>query len=72
MADQKSREMKQILEYKIIDMVDQGKTPEQIENARAEGQADIYEAEGLPRDMDDFYAEGGVVSLKDTAVNMYR
>ncbi len=70
--DQKIREMKQRLEYKIIDMVDQGKTPEQIEKARAEGQADIYEAEGLPRDMDDFYAEGGVVSLKDTAVNMYR
>lgn len=71
-ADQKIREMKQSLEYKIIDMVDQGKTPEQIEKARAEGQADIYEAEGLPRDMGDFYAEGGVVSLKDTAVNMYR
>ena len=68
----KIRAMYRTMEDDILNMQDAGASQQEIDAYRASKQAEIYEAQGLPSDMDDFYADGGVVTLKDTAVNMFR
>ena len=59
------RAMQKTLEDQILKMRDAGVPEEKIEIYRKEKQGDIYEAQGLPRDMEDFYADGGIVGLQE-------
>ena len=59
----KIRAMEQELKDGVIIMRDRGDPERLIEDFIKKKRGDIFEARGLPRDMDDFYAEGGVVSF---------
>ena len=54
-----------------------GKTTKEIDDFKAQKRREMYELQGLPPDMDDFYANGGPVisgvgSLNQTARDMFR
>ena len=55
------RVMREELKDVTAAMKDRGESQQAIENYIRRKRGDIFEAQGLPRDMDDFYAEGGVV-----------
>ena len=55
------RVMREELRDVTAAMKDRGESQQAIENYIRRKRGDIFEAQGLPRDMDDFYAEGGVV-----------
>jgi soluble lytic murein transglycosylase-like protein len=61
----KIRAMYRTMEDDILNMQDAGASQQEIDAYRAAKQAEIYEAQGLPSDMDDFYAEGGIVTLAE-------
>jgi len=57
----KIRNMYRTMEDEILKMRDMGRTETEIEAYRTAEQARINEAQGLPSDIDDFFAEGGAV-----------
>jgi len=57
------RVMREELRDVTAAMKNRGASQQAIENYIRRKRGDIFEAEGLPRDMDDFYADGGVVSF---------
>jgi len=57
------RNMYRTMEDEILKMRDMGRTEAEIEAYRTSEQARINEAQGLPSDMDDFFAEGGAVGV---------
>ena len=57
------RVMREELRDVTAAMKNRGESQQAIENYIRRKRGDIFEAEGLPRDMDDFYADGGVVSF---------
>ena len=62
MKEQQIRVMEEELKDGVVIMRDRGEPERKIEDFVKKKRGDIFEARGLPRDMDDFYAEGGVVS----------
>ena len=67
---------RQIAQADRIMRVD-GKTTKEIDDFKAQKRREMYELQGLPPDMDDFYANGGAVisgvgSLNQTARDMFR
>jgi len=60
--EQSIRVMEEELRNGVIVMRDRGDPEKIIEDFVKKKRGDIFEARGLPRDMDDFYADGGVVS----------
>jgi len=61
--EQSIRVMEDELRNGVIVMRDRGDPEKIIEAFVKKKRGDIFEARGLPRDMDDFYADGGVVSF---------
>lgn len=63
MKEQQIRVMEEELKDGVVIMRDRGEPERKIEAFVKKKRGDIFEARGLPRDMDDFYADGGVVSF---------
>ena len=61
--EQSIRVMEEELRNGVIVMRDRGDPEKIIEDFVKKKRGDIFQARGLPRDMDDFYADGGVVSF---------
>ena len=76
MLAQKIRNLKNDIVLREREMRVDGKSTNEIDDMKAEKRREIFKLQGLPPDMDDFYAQGGAVegvgSLSRVARDMFR